>query len=41
MQSPNWTGVPAADFYQMVSALRAVGMDGEARMICAEAMARL
>jgi hypothetical protein len=41
MQSPAWSGVPAADFYQMVSALRAVGMDGEARMISAEAMARL
>ncbi|HMI20799.1 MAG TPA: hypothetical protein VK533_14780 [Sphingomonas sp.] len=41
MQSPNWTGVPAADFYQMVSALRAVGMENEARMISAEAMTRL
>lgn len=41
MQSPSWTGVPAGDFYQMISALRAVGMDNEARMISAEAMARL
>jgi len=41
MQSPTWTGVPAADFYQMISALRAVGMENEARMIAAEAMTRL
>jgi len=41
MQSPTWTGVPAGDFYQMISALRAVGMDNEARMISAEAMTRL
>ncbi|HWI86815.1 MAG TPA: hypothetical protein VNT42_10910 [Sphingomonas sp.] len=41
MQTPTWTGVPASDFYQMVSALRAVGMESEARMISAEAMARL
>jgi hypothetical protein len=41
MQSPKWTGVPAADFYQMISALRAVGMENEARMIAAEAMTRL
>lgn len=41
MQSGSWTGVPAADFYQMVSALRAVGMENEARMISAEAMTRL
>ena len=41
MQSPAWTGVPPADFYQMISALRAVGMENEARMISAEAMARL
>jgi hypothetical protein len=41
MQSASWTGVPAADFYQMVSALRAVGMESEARMIAAEAMTRL
>jgi len=41
MQSPKWTGIPAADFYQMISALRAVGMESEARMIAAEAMTRL
>ncbi|WP_420137580.1 hypothetical protein [Sphingomonas sp.] len=41
MQAPSWSGVPAADFYQMISALRAVGLENEARMISAEAMARL
>jgi hypothetical protein len=41
MQTPKWSGVPAADFYQMVSAMRAVGMESEARMIAAEAMTRL
>jgi hypothetical protein len=41
MQSPTWTGVPPGDFYQMISALRAVGMENEARMISAEAMTRL
>ncbi len=41
MQSSSWKGVPAADFYQMVSALRAVGLENEARMISAEAMTRL
>lgn len=41
MQSSTWTGVPAGDFYQMISALRAVGMENEARMISAEAMTRL
>jgi hypothetical protein len=28
-------------FYTMIHALRAVGLDGEARMIAAEAMTRL
>ena len=41
MQSPRWSGVPAADFYRMIAALRAVGMEGEAHMIAAEAMTRL
>lgn len=41
MQTPKWSGVPAADFYQMISAMRAVGMESEARMIAAEAMTRL
>jgi hypothetical protein len=40
MQSPGWNGVPPADFYQMIAALHAVGLNGEARMIAAEAMAR-
>ncbi|WP_294391834.1 hypothetical protein [uncultured Sphingomonas sp.] len=40
MQSPRWGGVPPADFYQMIAALHAVGMNGEARMIAAEAIAR-
>lgn len=41
MQSPTWAGVPASDFYRMIGALRAVGLEGEARMIAAEAMTRL
>jgi hypothetical protein len=41
MQTRNWTGVPPAYLYRIVRALRAVGMDYEARMIAAEAMARL
>ena len=41
MQTPKWSGVPATDFYQMISAMRAVGMESEARMIAAEAMTRL
>lgn len=41
MQTPRWQAVPAADFHRMIQALEAVGMDGEARMIAAEAMARL
>ena len=41
MQSPTWAGVPANDFYRMIAALRAVGLEGEARMISAEAMTRL
>ena len=41
MQSPRWAAVPAGDFARMIGALRAVGMEGEARMIAAEAMARL
>jgi hypothetical protein len=40
MQAPGWSGVPAADFYQMIAALNAVGLHGEARMIAAEAVAR-
>lgn len=41
MQTRNWTGVPPAYLYRIVRALRAVGMEYEARMIAAEAMARL
>ena len=41
MQTPRWGGVPAQDFMAMIGALRAVGLEGEARMIAAEAMARL
>jgi hypothetical protein len=41
MQTPTWAGVPPADFYQMIGALRAAGMESEARMISAEAMTRL
>jgi hypothetical protein len=41
MQNPRWQAVPAGDFYQMIAALNSIGMKGEARMIAAEAMARL
>ena len=40
MQTPNWHGVPPEALYRIVAALRAVGLDGEARMIAAEAIAR-
>jgi hypothetical protein len=40
MQTPAWSGVPAEALFHIVAALRAVGMDGEARMIAAEAIAR-
>lgn len=40
MQTPSWRGVPAAALYRIVAALRAVGLDGEARMIAAEALTR-
>ncbi|EZP56750.1 hypothetical protein [Sphingomonas sp. RIT328] len=41
MQTPHWRGVPPAMLYRIVSALRAVGLEGEARMIAAEALARV
>lgn len=41
LQTSSWSGVAPADFYRMIGALRAVGLDGEARMIAAEAMTRL
>ncbi len=40
MQTPGWKGVPPEALYRIVGALRAVGLDGEARMIAAEAIAR-
>ena len=40
MQTPVWAGVPAETLYRIVAALRQVGLDGEARMIAAEAIAR-
>ena len=41
MQTANWTGVPPPYLFRIVRALRAVGMEYEARMIAAEALARL
>lgn len=41
MQTRTWRGVPPRQFYNMISALRRVGLTGEARMIAAEAMTRL
>jgi hypothetical protein len=41
MQNRSWRGVRPAMFYTMINALRQVGLDGEARMIAAEAMSRL
>jgi hypothetical protein len=41
MQTANWEGVPPEHLYRIVRALRTVGMDFEARMIAAEAVARL
>lgn len=40
MQTGGWGGVPAATLYRIVAGLRSVGLDGEARMIAAEAIAR-
>ena len=40
MQTPRWAGVPAARLYRIVAALRAVGLEPEARMIAAEALTR-
>lgn len=40
MQTGSWKGVPPAMLFRIVSALRAVGLGGEARMIAAEAIAR-
>jgi len=41
MQSERWSVVPPENLYFIVSALRQVGLDPYARMIAAEAMARL
>jgi len=41
MQRSNWRGMPSSMFATMIRALHDVGMDGEARMIAAEAMTRL
>lgn len=40
MQTLDWDYVPPAHLYRIVSALRGVGLEGEARMIAAEAIAR-
>lgn len=40
MQSGSWDGVPAAYLFHILRALRAVGLEYEARMIAAEAMSR-
>jgi len=40
MQTGAWRGVPPEMLYRIVGALRAVGLEGEARMIAAEAIAR-
>lgn len=41
MQTSQWRGVSPETLYHVVMALRAVGLDGEARMIAAEAVTRL
>ncbi|HWK35935.1 hypothetical protein [Sphingomonas sp.] len=41
MQTTSWRGVPPEMLFHSVAALRAVGLEGEARMIAAEAIARL
>jgi hypothetical protein len=41
MQTGGWAGVPPEHLYQIISALRQVGLEYEARMIAAEAMSRL
>ncbi|GAA0663991.1 hypothetical protein [Sphingomonas insulae] len=41
MQTPAWRGVSPAMLYRIVGALRSVGLEGEARMIAAEALARV
>jgi hypothetical protein len=41
MQTGGWAGVPPENLYRIISALRRVGLEYEARMIAAEALARL
>ena len=41
MQTRLWHGVSPEALYHIVTALRAVGLESEARMIAAEAIARL
>ena len=41
MQTPAWRGIPPAYLFRIVRALRSVGLEYEARMIAAEAIARL
>jgi hypothetical protein len=41
MQTGGWAGVPPENLYRIVEALRRVGLEYEARMIAAEAVARL
>ena len=41
MQRSGWGGIRPGMFYTMIRALHDVGLDGEARMIAAEAMTRL
>ena len=41
MQTGGWRGVPPEHLYRIVSALRDIGLDYYARMIAAEALARL
>ena len=41
MQTADWHGVPPEYLFRIVRSLRAVGLDFEARMIAAEAVARL
>ena len=40
MQTGDWRGVPPQALYRIVEALRSVGLDTDARMIAAEAIAR-
>jgi hypothetical protein len=40
MQTNSWTYVPPAHLFRIVNALRRVGLEPEARMIAAEALAR-